>query len=85
MNNITKVLLSILILAVPYALKAQEVEEVVVTATKKSESIQDLALSIEALSSEDVEANMIQDSDDLASYSRSYYRKRYRFWRKLCY
>ena len=45
---------------------AQEVEEVVVTATKKSESIQDLALSIEALSSEDVEANMIQDSDDLA-------------------
>ena len=66
MNNITKVLLSILILAVPYALKAQEVEEVVVTATKKSESIQDLALSIEALSSEDVEANMIQDSDDLA-------------------
>ena len=45
---------------------AQEVEEVVVTATKKSESIQDLALSIEALSSDDVQANMIQDSDDLA-------------------
>ena len=45
---------------------AQEVEEVVVTATKKSESVQDLALSIEALSSDDVQANMIQDSDDLA-------------------
>ena len=66
MNNITKVLLSILILAVPYALKAQEVEEVVVTATKKSESIQDLALSIEALTSEDIELNMVQDAEDLA-------------------
>jgi len=45
---------------------AQEVEEVVVTATKKSESIQDLALSIEAFTAEDVSQNMIQDSDDLA-------------------
>jgi len=45
---------------------AQEVEEVVVTATKKSESIQDLAFSIEALTSEDIELNMVQDADDLA-------------------
>ena len=32
-----------------FAVISQEIEEVVVTATKKEESIQDLALSIEAL------------------------------------
>ena len=45
---------------------AQEVEEVVVTSTKKAESIQDLALSIEALTSEDLAANMVENIDDLA-------------------
>ena len=45
---------------------AQEVEEVVVTATKKSESIQDLALSIEAFTGDQVDENMIADMDDLA-------------------
>ena len=45
---------------------SQEVEEVVVTATKKSESIQDIALSIEAFTSESIAENMIEDISDLA-------------------
>ena len=45
---------------------SQEVEEVVVTATKKSESIQDIALSIEAFTSESITENMIEDFSDLA-------------------
>ena len=44
----------------------QEVEEVVVTATKKSESIQDIALSIEAFTADSVAENMIEDMSDLA-------------------
>ena len=38
-----------------FAITSQEVEEVVVTATKKSESIQDLALSIEAVNAESLD------------------------------
>ena len=45
---------------------SQEVEEIVVTATKKSESIQDIALSIEAFTSESIAENMIEDISDLA-------------------
>jgi outer membrane receptor protein involved in Fe transport len=44
---------------------SQEIEEVVVTATKKAESIQDLALSIEAFTAESMEENMIEDASDL--------------------
>jgi len=44
---------------------AQEVEEVIVTATKKAESIQDLAISVEAFGAEDISANMITELDDL--------------------
>jgi len=45
---------------------SQEVEEVVVTATKKDESIQDIALSIEAYTADSIEENMIEDISDLA-------------------
>ena len=45
---------------------AQEVEEVVVTATKKEESTQDLALSVEAYTSEMIAENQIYDLSDLA-------------------
>ena len=45
---------------------SQEVEEVVVTATKKEESVQDLALSVEAFTSESITENMIEDFSDLA-------------------
>ena len=44
---------------------SQEVEEVVVTATKKAESVQDLALSIEAFTEEEMEKNLIKDASDL--------------------
>ena len=45
---------------------SQEVEEVIVTASKKEESIQDLALSVEAFTSESLTENMIEDMSDLA-------------------
>ena len=48
-----------------FAVSAQEVEEVVVTATKKEESIQDLALSIEAVSAESLDVNQVYDVSDL--------------------
>ena len=68
MNKISKVLLGTFAsfaLAVPFFVSAQEVEEVVVTATKKAESVQDLALSIEAFTAEDMEKNLIKDAADL--------------------
>ena len=49
-----------------FAVSAQEIEEVVVTATKKEESIQDLALSIEAVSAESLDVNQVYDVSDLA-------------------
>ena len=49
-----------------FAVTSQEVEEVVVTATKKAESTQDLALSIEALTSESLDINQVYDVSDLA-------------------
>ena len=45
---------------------SQEIEEVVVTATKKEESIQDLAVSVEAFTAEDMDNNMVEDFSDLA-------------------
>ena len=45
---------------------SQEIEEVVVTATKKEKSIQDLAVSVEAFTSESIDTNMIDDFSDLA-------------------
>tara|TARA_B100000963_G_C22637113_1_gene678209 strand:- start:3058 stop:6168 length:3111 start_codon:yes stop_codon:yes gene_type:complete len=59
------VLASFTLLFTPDAI-SQEIEEVVITATKKEESVQDLALSVEALSAEDVESNMIDNLDDLS-------------------
>ena len=54
------------IVIISFAVTSQEIEEVVVTSTKKAESIQDLALSIEALSAEDLADNMVENIDDLA-------------------
>ena len=44
---------------------SQEIEEVVVTATKKAESVQDIPVSIEAFTAESIEENLIEDLDDL--------------------
>ena len=49
-----------------FAVTSQEVEEVVVTATKKAESTQDLALSIEAFNAESLDVNQVYDVSDLA-------------------
>ena len=51
---------------ISFATSAQEVEEVVVTATKKAESTQDLALSIEALTAESLDVNQVYDVSELA-------------------
>jgi len=44
---------------------SQEIEEVVVTATKKEESLQDVALAVTALSSEDIAVQQIYDLSDI--------------------
>lgn len=49
-----------------FAITSQEVEEVVVTATKKEESLQDVALSVEAFGSEDIVEQQIFDMSDIA-------------------
>ncbi len=47
-------------------LNSQEVEEVVVTATKQEKSVQDVPVSIEAFTAEDIDKNLIEDFSDLA-------------------
>ena len=49
-----------------FSVTSQEIEEVVVTATKKEESVQDLAISIEALTAESLADNQVYDVSDLA-------------------
>ncbi len=67
MNNVSKYLcFSIFIFFFSVNTISQEVEEVVVTASKKAESIQDLAVSIEAFTAESLSDNMIEDFSDLA-------------------
>ena len=68
MNNFLKITFSFCAffsLAFSTNIVSQEIEEVVVTATKKEESIQDLAISIEAFTAESMEENMIEDASDL--------------------
>lgn len=45
---------------------AQEIEEVVVSATKKEQSVQDIPVSIEAFTAEDIDKNMVENFSDLA-------------------
>ena len=54
------------VVIISFAVTAQEIEEVVVTATKKEESVQDLALSIEAVYAESLDVNQVYDVSDLA-------------------
>ena len=49
-----------------FAITSQEVEEVVVTATKKEESLQDVAIAVQAFTSEDIADQLIYDMDDIA-------------------
>ena len=48
------------------SMSAQEIEEVVVTATKQEKSVQDVPVSIEAFTAEDIDKNLIEDFSDLA-------------------
>ena len=69
MNNFLKLTFSLCAcfsLVFSTDLVSQEIEEVVVTATKKEESIQDLAISVEAFSASDIDNNMVEDFSDLA-------------------
>jgi outer membrane receptor protein involved in Fe transport len=47
-------------------LVAQEIEEVIVTSTKKAASVQDLALSVQALTSADLVESQITETEDMA-------------------
>ena len=53
-------------LLTPTHLLAQEVEEVVTTATRKSESIQDVALSVQALTADALTSAQVTEMQDLA-------------------
>jgi iron complex outermembrane receptor protein len=55
-----------------FTVSAQEVEEVVVTATKKEESTQDLALSIEAVTAESLDVNQVYDVSVSSEFSTYY-------------
>ena len=71
MNNFLKLTFSLCAcfsLVFSTDLVSQEIEEVVVTATKKEESIQDLAISVEAFSASDIDNNMVEDFSDLAQH-----------------
>jgi outer membrane receptor protein involved in Fe transport len=71
MKILSKLLLSFVISFTAFGsfnLSAQEVEEVVVTATRREESIQDVALSIQAFSADNLTAAQITESADLADY-----------------
>ncbi len=57
---------SFLILSFSLNSISQEVEEVIVTATKKEESIQDIAVSIQAFDADSIAANQVYDLTDLA-------------------
>jgi len=49
-----------------FAITAQEIEEVVVTATKKEESLQDVAIAVQAFTQEDIADQLIYDMGDIA-------------------
>mgnify|MGYP003317545428 FL=1 len=51
--------------AMPFVAFTQAIEEVTVTATRKSESVQDIALSVQVLSAEDIGENKILNAADL--------------------
>ena len=56
---------SLIALSFSFSSFAQEVEEVVVTATKKEESTQDIAISVEAFTSDMLDSEQIYDLSDL--------------------
>jgi outer membrane receptor protein involved in Fe transport len=68
MNKFSKKTLASVILTMLFSFQiiAQEIEEVVVSATKKEQSVQDIPVSIEAFTAEDIDKNLVEDFSDLA-------------------
>ncbi len=69
MDNLFKItfcFFSLLLIATSPNAFSQELEEVVVTATKKEESTQDIAVSITAVTADQLAADQIYDLEDLA-------------------
>ena len=62
-----KVILASFVSAFGLSLMAQEVEEVVVTAEKRSESLQDISQAVTALSESDIEEKNIESFVDLSA------------------
>ena len=60
-----KLIIMTIAATMPIVSLAQTVEEVTVTATRKSESLQDIALSVQVLSGEEVGENKILNAQDL--------------------
>ena len=65
-NIKSKLFLTLVTFSFSFSAFAQEVEEVVVTATKKEESTQDIAVSITAITADQLAADQIYDLSDLA-------------------
>ena len=65
-----KVILASFVSAFGLGLMAQEVEEVVVTAEKRSESLQDISQAVTALSESDIEEKNIES---LRKYARIFF------------
>ena len=65
-NIKTNLFLTLTTFSFAFSAFAQEVEEVVVTATKKEESTQDIAVSITAITADQLAADQIYDISDLA-------------------
>jgi outer membrane receptor protein involved in Fe transport len=63
--NKSLLLLPLIVSFFGFNLVAQEIEEVVVTSTKKAASIQDLALSVQALTSDDLVEAQITETEDM--------------------
>ena len=62
-----KVILASFVSAFGLSLMAQEVEEVVVTAEKRSESLQDISQAVTALTESDIEEKNIESFVDLSA------------------
>ena len=65
-NIKSKLFLTLVTFSFSFSAFAQEVEEIVVTATKKEESTQDIAVSITAITADQLAADQIYDLSDLS-------------------